>query len=162
MLHEVELTAEEIVFVEGDPGSSMFIIAYGRVRVFDQQRILNTLGAREVFGEMALLDPEPRIASVSTMEETLLLRIDHQPFFELLADRREVAYGIIRVLSHYVRERVADIQRGARQNGLRVDAASADLRARDAELVAHAEFRKHLYTYDVVPEALAAAATLSR
>ena len=60
------------------------------------------------------------------------------------------------------RERVADIQRGARQNGLRVDAASADLRARDAELVAHAEFRKHLYTYDVVPEALAAAATLSR
>lgn len=111
MLHEVELAAEEIVFGEGDPGSSMFIIAYGRVRVFDQQRTLNILGARDVFGEMALLDPEPRIASVSTMEDTLLLRIDHQPFFELLADRREVAYGIIRVLSHYVRERVADIAR---------------------------------------------------
>ena len=60
------------------------------------------------------------------------------------------------------RERVADIQRGARQNGLRVDSASADLRTRDAELVAHAEFRKRLYTYDVVPEARAAAAALSR
>ena len=58
------------------------------------------------------------------------------------------------------RERVAEVQRGARQNGLRVDSTSTDLRARDAELVAHAEFRKHLYAYDVVPEARAAAAAL--
>jgi len=58
------------------------------------------------------------------------------------------------------RERVAEIQRGARQNGLRVDSAAADLRVRDAQLVAHAEFRKQLYTYDVVPDARAAAAAL--
>lgn len=59
------------------------------------------------------------------------------------------------------RERVADVQRGARQNGLRVDSAYADLKVRDAELVAHAEFRKHLYAYDVLPEALAAARALA-
>jgi len=59
------------------------------------------------------------------------------------------------------RERVADIQRGARQNGLRVDSTDADLSARDAQLAAHAEFRKRLYSYDVVPEARAAAAALS-
>ena len=58
------------------------------------------------------------------------------------------------------RERVAEIQRGARQNGLRVDASDADLRSRDAQLAAHAEFRKRLYTYDVVPEARVAAAAL--
>ena len=58
------------------------------------------------------------------------------------------------------RERVAELQRGARENGLRVDSASSDLRVRDAELVAHAEFRKHLYSYDVVPDARAAAAAL--
>jgi 2-polyprenyl-6-methoxyphenol hydroxylase-like FAD-dependent oxidoreductase len=58
------------------------------------------------------------------------------------------------------RERVAEIQRGARQNGLRVDSTDADLGARDAQLAAHAEFRKRLYTYDVVPEARAAAAPL--
>jgi len=60
------------------------------------------------------------------------------------------------------RERVADIQRGARQNGLRLDSASADLTVRDAELAAHAEFRKHLYAYDVVPGARAAAEALLR
>ena len=58
------------------------------------------------------------------------------------------------------RERVAEIQRGARANGLRLDATHADLRVRDAELAAHAEFRKHLYSYDVVPHAQAAAALL--
>jgi salicylate hydroxylase len=59
------------------------------------------------------------------------------------------------------RERVADVQRGARQNGLRVAAVSNDLAARDAELVAHAEFRKQLYAYDVLPAAQAAARALS-
>ncbi|MGO4392979.1 FAD-dependent monooxygenase [Variovorax sp. M-6] len=58
------------------------------------------------------------------------------------------------------RERVAEIQLGARQNGLRLDSADIDLRARDAELAAHAEFRKRLYAYDVVPDARTAAAAL--
>jgi salicylate hydroxylase len=59
------------------------------------------------------------------------------------------------------RERVAQVQLGARQHGLRVDSAYADLAVRDAELAAHAEFRKHLYSYDVVPHASAAAMALA-
>ena len=58
------------------------------------------------------------------------------------------------------RERVAQVQLGARQHGLRVDSAYADLARRDAELAAHAEFRAQLYSYDVVPHAKAAAAAL--
>jgi salicylate hydroxylase len=59
------------------------------------------------------------------------------------------------------RERVADIVLGARQNGLRVDSMSdySDINKRDSELTAHAEFRKHLYAYDVVPDAEFAAAS---
>ncbi|HZT26715.1 MAG TPA: FAD-dependent monooxygenase [Pseudolabrys sp.] len=51
------------------------------------------------------------------------------------------------------RERVAQVQRGARENGMRYDSAYSDLGVRDAEIKAHAEFRKRLYAYDVVPEA---------
>jgi salicylate hydroxylase len=58
------------------------------------------------------------------------------------------------------RERVAEVQLGARKHGLRVDSMVADLAVRDAELAAHAEFRKHLYSYDVVPHARAAAVAL--
>ena len=58
------------------------------------------------------------------------------------------------------RERVAEVQRGARENGLRYDSAYSDLGVRDAEITAHAAFRKRLYDHDVVPDAQAAAATL--
>ena len=57
------------------------------------------------------------------------------------------------------RERVAEVQLGARQNGLRVVRLGLlPTWVRDAELAAHAEFRKRLYAYDVVPDARAAAA----
>ena len=59
------------------------------------------------------------------------------------------------------RERVAAVQRGARENGLRYDSFYADLAVRDAELAAHAAFRRRLYDHDVVPEAQAAAASVS-
>jgi salicylate hydroxylase len=59
------------------------------------------------------------------------------------------------------RERVAAVQIGARENGLRYDSVFADLAVRDAEIVAHAEFRKKLYSYDVGPLAEAAAASLA-
>ena len=58
------------------------------------------------------------------------------------------------------RERVAQVQRGARENGLRYDSSYADLGVRDAEITAHAAFRKRLYDHDVVPEAQAAATAL--
>src|SRR5450756_54010 len=58
------------------------------------------------------------------------------------------------------RERVAAVQRGARENGLRYDSAYSDLGVRDAEITAHAAFRKRLYDHDVLPDAQAAAAAL--
>jgi salicylate hydroxylase len=59
------------------------------------------------------------------------------------------------------RERVATVQRGARENGMRYDSSYADLGVRDAEITAHAQFRKKLYDHDVVPEAQAAALALT-
>ena len=63
------------------------------------------------------------------------------------APARLLAYEKLR------RERVAEVQLGARKHGLRVDSMVDDLKKRDADLVAHAEFRKQLYSYDVVPHA---------
>jgi len=48
------------------------------------------------------------------------------------------------------RERVAEVQLGARKHGLRVDSMVDDLEKRDADLRAHADFRRQLYSYDVV------------
>jgi salicylate hydroxylase len=59
------------------------------------------------------------------------------------------------------RERVAQVQRGARENGMRYDSRYSDLGVRDAEITAHAAFRKTLYDHDVVAGAEAVAAGLA-
>ena len=76
---------------------------------------------------------------------TILSRVDNARVPAALA-----AYERLR------RQRVAQVQLGARKHGLRVDSMVADLAVRDAELAAHAEFRAQLYSYDVVPHAAAA------
>ena len=76
------------------------------------------------------------------------------------ADRKTAPAALL-AYERLRRERVAAVQRGARENGLRYDSAYSDLGLRDAEIAAHAEFRKQLYAYDVVPEAQAAAAAFA-
>ena len=76
----------------------------------------------------------------------------------MLAQAPSAVPAMLAAYERLRRERVAEVQLGARKHGLRVDSVHDDLRVRDAELVAHAEFRKQLYTYDVVPAARAAAA----
>jgi hypothetical protein len=109
VLEEVEYNQDEKVFEKGDLGDSMYIIIDGKVRVHDQDNTLNFLEERDVFGEMALLDPEARVASVTAVEDTRLLRLDQEPFFELMQERIEVARGIIQVLTRYLRDRVKDL-----------------------------------------------------
>ena len=72
---------------------------------------------------------------------------------------RKTAPGALLAYERLRRERVAQVQRGARENGLRDDFAYSDLGVRDAEIIAHAAFRQRLYDHDVVPDAQAAAIT---
>jgi 2-polyprenyl-6-methoxyphenol hydroxylase-like FAD-dependent oxidoreductase len=70
---------------------------------------------------------------------------------------RTTAPAALLVYERLRRERVAQVQRGARENGMRYDSVYSDLGVRDAEIKAHAAFRRTLYDHDVVPEAQAAA-----
>lgn len=92
-----------------DPGISMYLIVGGRVRVHDGDRTLNELGDRDVFGEMAALDAVPRSASVTTIEETRLLRLDQDALYGIMSGRIEVVRVIIRMLSNRLRDRVEDV-----------------------------------------------------
>jgi hypothetical protein len=109
LLEEMEMPENETIFKSGDLGDSMYIIIDGKVRVHIDERLLNYLGESDVFGEMALLDPQPRLASVTAVEPTRLFRLDQAPFYQLMSERPEVATGIIRVLSRLLRDRVRDI-----------------------------------------------------
>ncbi len=104
IIEEVELEAGDTLIEEGDPGDCLYIVVEGEVRVHRQDRTIITLGPGNSVGELAVLDPEPRSASVSAVGNTFLFRIDKEPFDEIMADRPEIARGIIRALARRVRE----------------------------------------------------------
>lgn len=108
-LEEVLLPAGETILKKGDLGDSMYLIVEGEVCVHDEGRTLNHLRAGDEFGEMAVLDAEPRMASVRAVVDTQLLRLGQEPLYEVMEDRSEVGRGIIRVLSQHLREITRDL-----------------------------------------------------
>jgi AAA family ATP:ADP antiporter len=105
----IDQPAGSTVFEKDSLGVSMFVIASGQVGVYAGETMLNTLDAGEVFGEMALLDPEPRSATVRALEDVKLLQLDQDALFELIEMRPEVARGLLRVLTQRLRARMQDL-----------------------------------------------------
>ena len=103
VIEEVEYDAGQPIFSKGDVGDSMYIVVSGRVRVFDGDRTLSNLGETEIFGELALLDPEPRSASVEAIEDTRLFRLDDDTFSQLMAGNLEMVRGVLHVLCERLR-----------------------------------------------------------
>ena len=101
---EREFSADETIMNHGDNGDSMFIIISGSVKVHIDDKELTTLSKGDCIGEMALLDQEPRSASITTKEETTLLEIYGEDFYDLMASRMDIMQGIVKVLSRRIRK----------------------------------------------------------
>jgi CRP-like cAMP-binding protein len=96
--------AGETIVRKGEMGNSLYIIVAGQVRVHDGDHTLTHLEDRDIFGELSVLDAEPRSATVTATMETQLFCLDQESLFELMATRVEVIYGIMRVLCQRVRQ----------------------------------------------------------
>jgi ATP:ADP antiporter, AAA family len=103
VMQEIYVPAGEEIIRKGEPGNCMYIIHEGSVRVHDGEHEFGRFGARDHFGELSLLDPEPRSASVTTLEDTHLLKLDQDALYEIMADSIEVARGILRNLTRRLR-----------------------------------------------------------
>jgi CRP-like cAMP-binding protein len=98
-----------VVFEDGSLGDYMYVIQGGEVKITKmsedgREKILEILGEGEFFGEMALLDREPRSASVKTTRACTLLALSRQDFLALLRRSPEISLEIIRALSRRLRE----------------------------------------------------------
>jgi CRP/FNR family cyclic AMP-dependent transcriptional regulator len=97
------LTAGDIVFREGEPGTTMFVIRRGRVRITKQvrggEKTFATLGVGEFFGEMAILTGQPRTATATAMEDVSLLELDAKRFESMITTQAEIAVRIIQKLA---------------------------------------------------------------
>lgn len=108
LAEEVRFKAGETIFNKGDEGESLYVIVQGEVKVHDEDLDLKHLGDKTVFGELAVLDPEPRSASVTAIKDTHLLRLDREAFLELMAGNSEVVRGVLAVLCDRIREKLIE------------------------------------------------------
>lgn len=97
-----------ILFSEGDKTDSLYVICDGKVKVTinddeGKEIILSMLGTGEYFGEMALLDAEPRSASVMTKETTELLIISKNDFMNIFSSN-PIAFNLLKGLIKRLRE----------------------------------------------------------
>lgn len=100
---EVSVEESDEIFREGDHGDALYFVVDGSVRIEQGGRPLGLLGERDVFGEMALLDAEPRSATALAATASTLLRIGHDDFAAVLLDRPQVAAGVLRVVTRRLR-----------------------------------------------------------
>ena len=98
----------QVIFTQGDPGNSLCIVEEGRVRIVvgsddGKELVLRVLGAGDFFGELALLDGEPRSADAVAQEACQLLLLQRPDFLEFLEARPKVATTLLAALSRKLR-----------------------------------------------------------
>ena len=103
ILEEVDVPPGETFLQKGTLDSSLYLLIEGQVRIHDDNRTVAELQPGDVIGELALLDPAPRSASVTAVGEVSLFRLDQAPFYELLDDRVEIARKMLQVLARRLR-----------------------------------------------------------
>jgi CRP/FNR family transcriptional regulator, cyclic AMP receptor protein len=103
LMQEVEYEKGYVIFNEGETGDCMYIIHEGSIRIHKGPVTLAVFSAKEVFGELSLLDADTRSASATADSDCLLFKIDQEPFYELLEERPEVAKGFIKILCKRLR-----------------------------------------------------------
>ncbi len=108
-LQPVFVCAGQTIFAKGDSGDSLYIIVEGRVGVYDGDLLLNYLTQGEVFGEMAILDTQPRSASVMAVVDSHFFRLDQAHVYQLMAAHSEAARAVIEVVCR--RARAANTER---------------------------------------------------
>ena len=92
------------LFKKGDSGNCMYFIYSGKVSIHDERHQLAELSENEIFGELSLLDSETRSASATTVTDCILLKIEQEPFYDVVAINTDILKGIMRTLCRRLRE----------------------------------------------------------
>jgi CRP-like cAMP-binding protein len=98
----------QTIFQRGDNGSSLMAVLRGRIRISSvsgdgKEVTLNVINPGEIFGEIALLDGEPRSADATAIEDTLLLVVERRHFLPFLRQNEDLFARLLAVLCSRLR-----------------------------------------------------------
>jgi CRP/FNR family cyclic AMP-dependent transcriptional regulator len=97
------------IFAKGDPGSSLFAICKGAVKITvpsidGHDAVFNLIGKGDIFGEIALLDGRPRTADAVAITDCELFVIERRDFLPVVREEPEIALKLIEILCARLRQ----------------------------------------------------------
>jgi CRP-like cAMP-binding protein len=103
------------LFHQGMPGSSLYVIAEGSVRVFavgltGQEHTFTTFGPGNFFGELSVIDGLPRTASAITLDQTVLWLMTRESFIRLLDDCPSLCRAVVEILAGRIRRSATHVE----------------------------------------------------
>jgi CRP/FNR family transcriptional regulator, cyclic AMP receptor protein len=93
----------DVVFSEGEPGDKMYVVIEGEVGLSVRGVAIDTIKAGQMFGEMALIDDEPRSATAKAKTACKLAAVDERRFAFLVQQTPYFALEVIRVMAKRLR-----------------------------------------------------------
>ena len=93
------------IFTEGQEGDRAYIIQEGEVEIFKGETLLGRIGKGAIFGEMALLDDSPRMASARASSGTTVIIVSRQTFEAKMKKTDPFVRGLLNILADTVRSR---------------------------------------------------------
>lgn len=101
--------AGKVIFEAGDMGAALYIVQSGQVRIYrtyldGRERMFAFLGPGEVFGEMSLLDGQPRSASAKTTVDSVLLVLYQDAYWSLVRKWPEILHNLATILARRLRQ----------------------------------------------------------
>jgi CRP/FNR family transcriptional regulator, cyclic AMP receptor protein len=98
-----EFKAGEVIFNEGDAAQDLFIVQSGTVEIRLANRAVETVGANDIFGEMALIDHAPRSATVVAVTDVKLVPVGEKQFLFLVSRTPYFSVNVMRTLARRLR-----------------------------------------------------------
>jgi CRP/FNR family transcriptional regulator, cyclic AMP receptor protein len=102
-LDAFELSAGEVLFLEGEQGDRMYVLLEGRMDVVVGRTLVDTVGEGDIVGEMSLIDDAPRSASVITTTACRLVGITRERFHALVQRNPNFSTHVMKVLVERLR-----------------------------------------------------------
>ena len=104
----IEFRKGDVVFTEGEPGDSLYIVLSGKVKLGrraqdGRQNLIAIMGPSDMVGELSLFDPGPRTATGTAVTDLRLARLRKSALRPWLTNRPEIAEQLLRVLGRRLR-----------------------------------------------------------
>ena len=100
---EIEFPKDHVIARQGEVGTGFFLIASGSVRVVRDGKTIARIGPGDFFGELSVLDGQPRVAQVIADEPTVCLALASWDFEAVVLEQPAVALGVLRGLAGRLR-----------------------------------------------------------